>query len=268
MTDHPVDSRDLHDLEILLDLEFRDRALLERAFVHRSYLNEHVGEPIDSNERLEFLGDAVLGYVAAEYLYLAYPDLSEGQLTELRARLVCRESLASWARRLELGDYLRVGRGEELSGGRGRPALLAATAESLVGAVALDAGVARARDFSLTFLEPEAAAVLADQRTRDHKSRLQERAQAERGHTPVYRVVSVTGPDHARTFEVAVSVGDETLANGTGISKQAAEQEAARSALAAWPEPKPTDQTEETTDGAPRPKDALSTAASSENEAE
>lgn len=227
---------DLADLEGRLGLVFADRALLAQALVHRSALNEAPDLPLVSNERLEFLGDAIIGYVAAQHLYGLVPPLSEGEMTTVRAALVRRETLARWARAFDLGAFLFLGRGEISQGGRERPVLLASAFEAVVAAVALDRGLEAARTFILRLLAPEAAEVIAGRTAKDHKSRLQEVVQAVRQVTPVYRVVDTLGPDHDRTYMVEVLAGDEVLGHGAGPSKQGAEQEAAREALAAFEE--------------------------------
>ncbi|HLI28648.1 MAG TPA: ribonuclease III [Chloroflexota bacterium] len=227
-------------LEQRLGLRFRDRHLLLTALVHRSVLNERTDLPGGSNERLEFLGDALLGAVVAERLYQQFPQANEGLLTLARARLVCAPALAVWARQLALGQFLLVGRGEELSGVRERDSTLASAFEALVAAIYLDAGShgwARVRQFLDRFLTPALEALSLDQPLLDVKSRLQQRSQAERNAVPVYRVVSTEGPQHSPTFTVAVYIGDAEVARGTGRSKQAAERAAAAAALAAWDAP-------------------------------
>jgi ribonuclease-3 len=184
------------------------------------------------NERLEFLGDAMLGYFAAQYLFSAYPDFSEGQMTTVRAALVRAETLARWARTVGLGEHLRLSRGEIASGGRDRRSVLASAFEAVVAAIALDQGLETARTFVLRFLEPECRLVLATHSAKDAKSRLQETVQFLRQQTPTYRVVNLLGPEHARTFVVEVLAGEDVLARDDGPSKQEAEQSAARAALA------------------------------------
>jgi|DewCreStandDraft_5_1066085.scaffolds.fasta_scaffold19820_2 ribonuclease-3 len=222
------------DLEQALGVQFQDPLLLRQALIHRSYLNEHPDWPLESNERLEFLGDAVLGFVVAEYLYLTYRELSEGELTALRAAVVRRETLARVARSLNLGDYLYISYGLEKSGGRTQPSVLASALEAVLGAVFLDRGLGVVRQVILRLLVPEIESVLRAQALKDFKTQLQERAQAELGQTPVYRVVATEGPEHAKVFTVAVYIGDLVLGRGRGRSKQEAEQEAARHALADW----------------------------------
>lgn len=223
---------EIAELEERLGLPFDDRALLEQALVHRSALNEHPDLPLESNERLEFLGDAILGFIAAQYLFGLEPPLDEGEMTTVRAALVRRETLARWARSLELGRFLRLSRGEISQGGRDRPLLLASAFEAVVAAIALDQGLPVATEFVLRFLAPEAQEVMAGHTAKDHKSRLQEVVQAMRQITPAYRVVETIGPDHDRTYVVEALAGDEVLGHGSGPSKQIAEQEAAREALA------------------------------------
>lgn len=227
----PELSPDLAEVERDLGLAFTQPALLEEALVHRSYLNEGRGAGLASNERLEFLGDAILGYLAAQYLFATYPEFSEGEMTTVRAALVRAEMLARWARTLGLGGHLRMGRGEEASGGRDRRTILASAFEALVAAIALDQGLEAARAFLLRFLEPECRRIVAEQTAKDFKSRLQEAIQSRRQVTPTYRTVEVLGPEHERTFVVEALAGDEVLARASGPSKQEAEQAAAKAAL-------------------------------------
>lgn len=221
----------IRDLEKRLGVRFKQPDLLQEALLHSSYLNENPGCALQSNERLEFLGDAVLGLVVAHELFTAHPELQEGKLTELRAHLVRRDTLAEAARRLELGAALRLGRGEEADGGRHRPTNLAHAYEAVVGALYVDQGLAAARRFVLKTLQPEFAQAFQRQAPPDPKSRLQELTQARSQQTPVYKLVREEGPDHARRFTVEVIVGGEKLGRGTGSSKQQAEKAAARRAL-------------------------------------
>jgi len=229
---------DLADVERALALAFSRPALLEEALVHRSYLNEGRGAGLVANERLEFLGDAILGYLTAQYLFSTYPEFSEGEMTTVRAALVRAETLARWARALDLGGHLRMGRGEEASGGRNRRTILASAFEALVAAVALDQGLEAARAFLLRFLEPECRRIVSDRTAKDCKSRLQEAVQSRRQVTPTYRTVEMLGPEHERTFVVEVLAGDEVLARASGPSKQEAEQAAAKAALDLQDEPR------------------------------
>ncbi|MHB1416861.1 MAG: ribonuclease III [Chloroflexota bacterium] len=223
----------LDALEEKLGVTFRRRDLLEQALVHRSYLNENPEFTLSSNERLEFLGDAILGFLTAEYLYQSQPSLPEGDMTTLRAAAVRGETLARWAQSLNLGHYLLMGRGEVASGGRTRPGNLANAFEALLAAVAIDQGLETAREVLMRFLKPEVDHLLESETAKDYKSRLQETLQSQRQLTPTYRTVETRGPDHARTFVVEVLAGAEVLAQGSGPSKQHAEQDAARQALAA-----------------------------------
>ena len=215
-----------------LGLPALDPALLQLALTHRSYYNERPQAAEGTNERLEFLGDAVLGLVIAEELYRRLPTLSEGELTSLRAALVRRETLAQAARRLTLGRALLLGRGEEAGGGRERDQILASAFEALVGAVYLACGLEECRQFILRQLGEEIASQVAAGPQKDEKSRLQELAQARWQLTPVYCTVAATGPDHAKEFRVQVRIGNRIAGEGVGRTKQAAEQLAARQALA------------------------------------
>ena len=217
--------------EAALRIQFNDRSLLLRALTHRSYLNENPDRAVEDNQRLEFLGDAVLDFVTGAWLYHHYPEYQEGRLTSLRAALVCTAALAKFARHFGLGNHLRLGRGEEESGGRDREANLCDAFEALVGALILDAGLQAVERLVHPLLETESEHVLATELDRDPKSRFQEWSQAERGITPHYRTIKTTGPDHSRTFVVAVYVGDEFFGDGGGRSKQAAARAAAESAL-------------------------------------
>ena len=219
-------------LEKRLGLKFRNPLLLQQALVHRSYLNEMPDSGLESNERLEFLGDAVLGLVVGSKLFTDYPEHSEGQLTELRVALVRRETLARVAKSLSLGDFLFLGRGEESAGGKGRISNLSAAYEAVVGAVFVDGGMDKARRFIVRSLTSEVAALSKGQNIpADPKSRLQELLQAHFQRAPVYRVVRDEGPDHSKVFTVQVWGGRKALGVGQGKSKQQAEKEAARQAL-------------------------------------
>lgn len=207
-----------------------DRELLQEAFTHRSYLNE-VDVDLNHNERLEFLGDAVIELITSLRLFALFPDSSEGDLTRLRSMLVRRETLARVADTLHLGDYLLLGRGEEETGGRKRPATLCAVYEALAGAVYLDQGMEVATDFVLFTLKEDLAFVTQVSTNLDAKSRIQEYAQETFGLTPRYKTIRTTGPDHDRCFVVVVSVGKIRLGLGRGKSKRTAAQQAAAMAL-------------------------------------
>jgi len=222
---------DWNALQTKLGMSFNDLALLQRAFVHRSYLNENPDFALGSNERLEFLGDAFLSLVIAGFLFQEFGDLSEGELTKLRSDLVRQDSLARLASGLALGEYLYLGQGEEKGGGRKRPRNMACTLEALIGAAYVDQGFVEAQGLILRVF----ASSICDLRERgqasDHKSKLQELIQAERQDAPVYRLVEAVGPDQGKTFVVEVVVGGEALGRGSGKSKQAAEKDAAKQAL-------------------------------------
>ena len=221
-----------HALEKPLGVKFKDPALLDQALVHSSYVNENPERAPGSNERLEFLGDAVLGLVVADELFAAYPDQDEGKLTELRTHLVRRDTLARAARELKLGEAVLLGRGEEASGGRTRPTNLAHAYEAVVGAIFLDGGLTTARRFVSRSLGAEFKSIADRAFPQDPKSQLQELSQSLYQSTPAYRLLESEGPDHARRFTIEVVVEGKALGKGKGRSKQEAEKEAARKALA------------------------------------
>jgi ribonuclease-3 len=215
-----------------LRLQFSDYLLLSRALTHRSYLNEHP-EAIEDNERLEFLGDAVLDFLVGAWLYNRFPEMAEGQLTRLRSALVRTEQLAAFSRQLGLGKAMRLGRGEAESGGRQRLALLCATFEAFIGAIYLDAGITAVSKFIEPLLESVADQILVSGRIQDPKSKLQEWVQSHGNNAPTYRTISAKGPDHAKIFEVEVLINGVKYGHGTGHSKQAAAKSAAIEAIAA-----------------------------------
>lgn len=223
----------LGPLEKSLGVSFKDRDLLRLALVHSSYVNENPGEPAVSNERLEFLGDALIGLVTAHELYNRHSDLPEGELTTLRSALVRGETLAAVAGSLHLGDHLLLGKGEEASGGRERPSNLAASFEALVGALFLDQGYEVTCSFVLNALSKELSAVDRLEVPSNPKAELQELVQGEGNAPPSYRVVEVSGKDHDRHFTVEVIVSGKVKGSGRGQRKSHAEQEAAREALKA-----------------------------------
>lgn len=225
------DHADWHPLERRLGQPFRQRELLLEALTHRSYVFEKPAAGVRHNERLEFLGDAILAFLSAEYLFSTYPALSEGELTDTRAALVRTSTLANFARRLDLGRHLRMGRGEARTGGRQRDALLGAAFEALLGALYLDGGVEAVRRLLLPLLAEEGQRVVSGGRFKDDKSLLQECAQAHLGVTPTYRVVAEEGPAHSRSYIVEVVLGAHAAGQGQGRNKQSAEQEAAHQAL-------------------------------------
>ena len=221
----------LKALENRIGYEFRNRNLLILALTHSSYANEKKLGKAGCNERLEFLGDAVLGFVTAEYLYTKHPDMPEGDLTRIRAALVCEESLHEVAQYLGLGEYLRLGRGEELGGGRRRPSILADATESVFAAVYLDGGMDAARDLIHRVLLDKEQEEQVEERRRDFKTELQELVQRKPDQTLRYEMVGASGPDHARVFAFRVLLNGQVAGTGEGRSKKEAEQAAAHCAL-------------------------------------
>ena len=222
---------DLAVLQEVLGVTFNNSSLLEQAVVHSSYINENPVFASSHNERLEFLGDAILGFVVAEKLCRDFPDLSEGEMTKLRSALVRRDTLARVARAVRLGDFLYLGKGEEASGGRGKMANLAGALEAVIAATFLDQGAATTRNLVLRLLGEELAKVVSQGVGVDYKSQLQELMQSRRQLVPTYRLVEAVGPDHDKRFIVEVMAGDMVLGRGAGKSKKLAETEAAHSAL-------------------------------------
>jgi len=222
---------DWNDCQKNLGISFHQESLLEQAFVHSSYFNENPGLACPSNERLEFLGDSILNFIIAEKLYKEFPKLPEGKLTEIRASLVCRDTLAGLASSLKLGDWFLLGQGEEANGGRTKASNLANAMEALIGALYLDQGLARARRFILRQLKPELEKIKAGKTTPNYKALVQEFIQGQKRPTPIYRLVEASGPDHSKQFTAEILVEGEALGRGTGKSKKTAESQAAR---AAW----------------------------------
>jgi ribonuclease-3 len=222
---------DLADIEKGLNLTFNDKTLLRRALTHRSYLNENQDYILEDNERLEFLGDAILDFITGEHLYHRFPESAEGQLTNLRSALVRTEQLARFATEMRLGDYLFLGRGEEETGGRQRTAILCDAFEALIGALYLDRGLEFTRDFMCDVMEQALQEVLISDTEKDAKSRLQEVAQSHYRVTPTYRTIKEEGPDHAKEFTVQALLGSKPYGEGVGLSKQTAAQAAAQQAL-------------------------------------
>ena len=211
---------------------FKNQALLTHALTHRSWVNEHK-DAIGSNERLEFLGDAILEFIVSKYLYNKFPDKEEGFLTALRANLVNTTNLAQVARKLNLGSVLLLSKGEEQGGGRENDSLLADTTEAVIGALFLDQGLEKTENFIIKILMSDLSERLAKP-LKDPKSRLQELVQSKGFSIPVYQLVSETGPDHDKKFVMEVKVNRETLAKGKGKSKNQAEQDAAEKALVSF----------------------------------
>lgn len=213
-----------------LALPFNDFFLLTRALTHRSYLNEN-RDAIEDNERLEFLGDAVLDFIVAEWLYHHYPEKPEGDLTRLRAALVHTDQLAMFARKINLGGALRLGRGEVQAGGRDKATLLCDTFEALIGALYLYGGISAVSQFMVPLLSDDADEILKNHIDDDTKSRLQEWAQGHGFSSPKYILISEDGPDHEKSFEMEVRIGSNPFGRGVGPSKQTAEKIAAKNAL-------------------------------------
>lgn len=224
--------RPIEEFEGTIGIVFRDKDLIRQAFVHRSYLNENPQTSLEHNERLEFLGDAVLELAVTEYLYQNYPN-PEGELTNWRSALVNAQTMGRIGEKLGLNDFLYLSRGEAKDTGRARQAILANTLESVIGAIYLDQGYQTARTFVSDHILAELPAIIKEGLWRDAKSLFQEIAQDKVGLTPTYEVLAETGPDHAKHFRVGVYLGEELVAEGEGDSKQEAEQEAARNALEA-----------------------------------
>ena len=215
-------------LEEKLGYAFQNKSLLDNALTHSSYANEHKGAGVQSNERLEFLGDSVLGMVTADYLYRTHPNLPEGDLTRTRAALVCEGSLAEVAGLLDLGTHLKLGRGEAAGGGRNRPSILADAVEAILAAVYLDGGIGSVRKMIQRFILDRAE---EKSENRDYKTALQEIVQRSSGQVLSYRLIDTTGPDHAKIFAVAVDLNGMTIGKGEGRSKKEAEQSAAHTAI-------------------------------------
>ncbi len=224
---------DYTSLETTTKLKFKDLKLIDRAFTHKSYINENREEGIKDNERLEFLGDAVLELAATEFLFHKYPHKDEGRMTAFRSALVKGENLAEVARQLKLGEYLFLSNGEEKSGGRDKSYILANVMEAFIGAIYLEHGYGAAEEFIRTFILDKLEHIIQKGLHLDSKSKFQELAQEKTGHTPYYDLVKDTGPDHDKTFIMGAYIDGEKVAEGAGSSKQKAEEKAAEEALKA-----------------------------------
>lgn len=222
---------DFVQFEKSIGILFKDKSLLRQAFVHRSYINENKDAGFGHNERLEFLGDAVLELVITDYLYKKYSDKTEGELTSYRSALVNSTTLAMVSTKLQMNEYLVLSRGEAKDTGRARQVILANAIEALIGAIYLDQGYGGAQDFIYKNISPLIETVLAEKSWIDSKSLFQERAQDIDGSTPLYKTLKETGPDHDKKFTVGVYIKDKMIATGEGKSKQDAEQAAAKKAL-------------------------------------
>ncbi|MCK4859214.1 MAG: ribonuclease III [Candidatus Omnitrophica bacterium] len=222
--------KNLNKLEIKFNITFKNKNLLQQAFVHRSYLNEHPKCGLEHNERLEFLGDAVLELAVTRHLYKNYPN-PEGELTIWRAALVNSKMLAKIAADLGLNDYLLLSKGESRDTGRARQFISANTFEAVIGAIYLDQGFEKASEFIKKNLIIELSEILEKKLYYDPKSRFQEKAQEKMGFTPTYEVLGESGPDHAKHFTVGVFLGDKMIAKGGGPSKQVAQEKAAKAGI-------------------------------------
>ena len=229
-------AKNLADLEKKIKIKFKDQDLLKSAFIHRSYLNEHSEEKLPNNERLEFLGDAILGLVISKHLYEAYPKSPEGDLTNYRSSLVNAKTLSKAAASLALGEYLYLSKGEEGTGGRQRQYILANTFEALLGAIFLDPGLDKVTTFIENNLLIYLSEIIEKRLYKDFKSHLQEKSQELFSLTPTYKLIEEKGPDHAKTFKIAVILDKKKMSEGSGPSKQEAQQQAAKIALEKWDE--------------------------------
>ena len=219
----------IKDLETAIGYRFKNISLLQNALTHSSYANEHWHNSLKSNERLEFLGDSILGMVVAEYLYKNFPDRPEGELTRMRADMVCEQSLAAVAQRINAGEHLLLGHGEEQGGGRNRPSILADAVESIIAAAFLDGGMQAAEGFISKFILCNVP--VSKLKNEDFKTALQELVQQKKNQILSYALVEESGPDHDKQFRVGVSLNGKVLGIGNGRSKKRAEQDAARVAL-------------------------------------
>ena len=221
----------MEQLEQKIGYTFKDKHLLTNAMTHSSYANEKRGRNITSNERLEFLGDSVLGLITSDYIFRLYDTIPEGELTKLRSVLVCEQALHREALAIGLNEFILLGRGEEAGGGRMRTSILADATEALIGAIYLDGGMEQARKFVLSFIIPSVKSHEKDDSFQDYKTMLQEIVQKNREETLSYRLASEEGPDHNKTFRMEVLLNSNVVAQGSGHSKKEAEQNAAREAL-------------------------------------
>ncbi|MBX4181717.1 ribonuclease III [Candidatus Parcubacteria bacterium] len=222
---------DLNKFEEQAGTNFQDKALLKQAFTHRSYINENRSSGLEHNERLEFLGDAVLELVITYHLFSTMKEASEGEMTALRSALVNADTCAKVAQEIGVNDFLLLSKGESKDMGRARQYILANTLEALIGAIYIDSGYESAKEFIMKHITPLTTEILAQGAWIDAKSLFQEKAQEHEGQTPIYKTIRESGPDHDKHFTVSVSVGSEVYGEGEGKSKQDAEQAAAESAL-------------------------------------
>lgn len=224
-------SRNIKEIENIVDYIFKDKNIIATALTHSSYANEKKAKKLKYNERIEFLGDSVLSLVISEYLFTKYPNLPEGQLTVTRAKIVCESSLSKCATDIELGKYLLLGKGEELSGGRNKSSVLSDAFEALIGAIYTDGGFETARNFILKYMEQIIKGCVEGKVFFDFKTQLQELVQQKGEQNISYNVVNENGPDHNKTFETEVRINDVIQGRGRGHSKKESEQNAAKNAL-------------------------------------
>lgn len=218
-------------LEMKIDYEFKNRKILYEALTHSSYANEMRGDKIKNNERLEFLGDSVLSIVVSQYLFENYPKLPEGELTKIRAKIVCETTLSEAARTINLGQFMMFGKGEEMTGGRDRSSILADAFESVIAAIYLDGGLAEAEKFILTVMKEFISNSIEGKVFLDYKTHLQEIVQLSKSNRIKYELVKEEGPDHCKVFFTQVKLNDVVIGTGSGRSKKESEQEAAKVAL-------------------------------------
>lgn len=224
-----------NELEQTIGITFKNKDILKQSLIHRSYINELTGsESLKHNERIEFLGDAILELIVTEYLFKTYPEYKEGELTSFRAATVRTTSLAATAETIQLGEYIYMSKGEENTGGRHRPYILANTFEAIIGAIYLDQGLEAAKKFLHDFLIPKIATIVAHRLDIDNKSKLQEISQEKTSLTPSYQLISAIGPDHAKEFVMCVKIGEHIFGEGSGRNKQEAEENAADFAIKNW----------------------------------
>ncbi len=227
----------LQELENRIQITFKDKSLLKQALIHRSFINEASDkDELVHNERIEFLGDAILELVITEYLYQTYPQYKEGELTSFRAATVRTTSLATTAEKMQLGEFVFMSKGEERTGGRHRPYIMANTFESILGAIYLDQGWEVVKGFLNRILVPKIKTIVENRLDVDSKSKLQEVSQESTGLTPSYHLVSAIGPDHAKEFTMCVKIGEHNFGEGRGKNKQEAEESAADKAIEDWEE--------------------------------
>jgi ribonuclease-3 len=225
--------QNLNDIEKILNIKIKNPSIIKNAFIHKSYLNE-INDKINSNERLEFLGDSVLSYLVSNYLYDKFPELEEGSLTNLRASLVKTSTLATISKELKLGDYLFLSKGEEESGGRNNTSILADVFESFLGAIYLDQGIGIVKKILKKYLYTMLDKIIKEKLYKDPKSTLQEKVQTTIKSPPIYKLLEQSGPDHSKNFKIGVYVQNKLYGIGYGKNKHQAETEAAKNALEKW----------------------------------